>query len=108
MLLHQRSVPLAQYCVSAHRTVPRHPGGKSVGKAPPFLMHAVDFRKLVSNFTLLSGGEVLGKLLAFATFTYLARTLGPKSFGYLEFTIALMVFFTLLTDFGTSPFGARE
>ncbi len=71
-------------------------------------MHTSDIRKLISNFTFLSGGEVAGKILTFAAFTFLARVLGPRHFGYLEFTIALLVFFSLMTDSGTSTFGARE
>ena len=34
--------------------------------------------------------------------------LGPSSFGKLEVALAIMVFFNLLVDFGTSPYGARE
>jgi O-antigen/teichoic acid export membrane protein len=62
----------------------------------------------VTNFTLLSGGEVLSKIFTFFAFAYLARVLSPNNFGYLEFTLAVMVFLTLFVDFGTSPFGARE
>lgn len=71
-------------------------------------MHTRDIRKLISNLTFLTGGEVVGKILTFAAFTFLARVLGPKHFGYLEFTIALLVFLTLMTDSGTSTYGARE
>ena len=71
-------------------------------------MPPVNLRQIVSNFTFLAGGEVLSKVCTFAAFTFLARALGPESFGHLEFTLAMMVFFTLLVDFGTSPYGARE
>lgn len=71
-------------------------------------MQTIRSRKLVTNFTLLSGGEVLSKIFTFFAFAYLARVLAPNNFGYLEFTLAVMVFLTLFVDFGTSPYGARE
>lgn len=71
-------------------------------------MQSINFRQLASNFIFLSGGEVISKIFTFAAFVFLARILGPTNFGYLEFTLAVMVFFTLLVDFGSSPYGARE
>jgi O-antigen/teichoic acid export membrane protein len=71
-------------------------------------MESLKIRRLASNFTLLSGGEVVSKICTFAAFAYLARVLGPTHFGYLEFTLAIMVFFNLFVDFGSSPYGARE
>ncbi|PWT88131.1 MAG: hypothetical protein C5B54_11125 [Acidobacteria bacterium] len=67
-----------------------------------------DLRQLISNFSFLTAGEGLSKLLTFAAFTILARVFGPADFGTLEFTLAFMVFFNLFVDLGTSPFGARE
>ena len=71
-------------------------------------MQAISFRQLASNFSYLTAGEATSKLFTFAAFSMLARVLGPGNFGYLEFTLAIMVFFTLLVDFGSSPYGARE
>jgi O-antigen/teichoic acid export membrane protein len=68
----------------------------------------ITFRRLATNYTLLVAGEVFGKLFTFFAFMYLARTLGPVYYGHLEFTIAVLVFFTLFVDLGTSPWGARE
>jgi len=65
-------------------------------------------RRLAINFLFLSGGECTAKLLTFASFSYLARTLGPWQYGLLEFTLALMVFFTLPVDWGLGSYGARE
>lgn len=64
--------------------------------------------RLALNFAILSGGELISKLLAFAAFAYLARVLGPESFGYLEFALALVFFLTLISELGLGPFGARE
>ena len=71
-------------------------------------MEPFKLRKLAANFSFLTGGEIFSKICTFAAFTFLARTLGPQQFGYLEFTLAVMVFFTLFVDFGSSPYGARE
>lgn len=65
-------------------------------------------RRLAINFLYLSGGEIAAKLLTFASFTYLARTLHPASYGSVEFTLAVMVFFTLPVDLGLTWYGARE
>jgi len=71
-------------------------------------MNKARLKTLIVNFSFLSGGEILCKIATFAAFVYLARILGPKSFGYLEFTIAITFVFTLLIDLGTGPYGARE
>ena len=65
-------------------------------------------RKLALNFFLLVAGEMTAKLLTFASLTYLARTLGPTNYGFIEFTLAVMVFFTLPADLGLGSYGARE
>jgi PST family polysaccharide transporter len=71
-------------------------------------MHPVEPKRLAVNFLFLSGGEFGAKLLTFASFSYLARTLGPVSYGSVEFTLAVMAFFTLPTDLGLGTYGARE
>jgi O-antigen/teichoic acid export membrane protein len=63
---------------------------------------------LAVNYLLLAAGEFLTKLLAFTTFIYLARVLGPARYGSFEFTLAVMVFFTLAADWGLGAYGARE
>ncbi|HEY7336564.1 MAG TPA: flippase [Bryobacteraceae bacterium] len=63
---------------------------------------------LAANLIFLMAGEFTAKLLTFASFSYLARTLGPLDYGFIEFTLALMVFFTLPVDLGLGSYGARE
>jgi O-antigen/teichoic acid export membrane protein len=65
-------------------------------------------QRLATNLLFLLAGEFAAKLLTFATFSYLARTLGPRDYGFIEFTLALMVFFTLPVDLGLGSYGARE
>lgn len=65
-------------------------------------------RKLAINFLLLTAGEFTAKLLTFCAFFYLARVLGAERYGNLEFTLAVMTFFTLPADMGLGGYGARE
>src|SRR4051812_41402744 len=65
-------------------------------------------RRLAINFLFLSCGEFTAKLLTFASFSYLARALGAWQYGLIEFTLAIMVFFTLPVDLGLGAYGARE
>jgi O-antigen/teichoic acid export membrane protein len=69
---------------------------------------AAEPRRLAINLLYLSGGEFAAKLLTFVSFSYLARVLGPSNYGYVEFTLAVMVFFSLTIDLGLSWYGARE
>jgi O-antigen/teichoic acid export membrane protein len=63
---------------------------------------------LIFNFALLAGGELVAKLLTFVAFSFLARTVGASQFGLIEFTLAVMVFFTLPAEMGLGSYGARE
>lgn len=64
--------------------------------------------RLAANYVLLSAGEFIAKIFGLIAFAYLARVLGPQHYGYLEFTIALIFFFTLVVDCGLSAYVARE
>jgi O-antigen/teichoic acid export membrane protein len=64
--------------------------------------------KLTLNFVVLASAELLVKLLTFAAFAWLARTLGPERYGDVEFVVAMMAIFTLASELGLSDYGARE
>jgi len=68
----------------------------------------VEPRRLALNFLLLTVGEFTAKLLTFASFSHMAKVLGPWYYGLLEFTLAVMVFFTVPVDLGLGSYGARE
>jgi O-antigen/teichoic acid export membrane protein len=80
-------------------------GLAATGAASP---RAAEPRRLAVNFLYLSGAEFGAKLLTFLSFSYLARVLGPAHYGLVEFTMAVMVFFSLAVDSGLSTYGARE
>lgn len=68
----------------------------------------VPARRLAGNLLSLGAGEIAAKLLSIVAFTYLGRTLGPESYGRMEFAMAALVFFHLPADLGLSLYGARE
>ena len=69
---------------------------------------AAEPRRLAINLLYLLAGEFAAKLFTFASFSYLARTLGPRDYGFIELTLAVMVFFSLPVDLGLGSYGARE
>ena len=64
--------------------------------------------RLATNYVILSGGEFISKILAAVALAYLARVLGPESYGSLEFAIAIYFIVHLFVDSGLSYIGARE
>jgi len=72
-------------------------------------MHIVDLnrRSFVVRYLILFGGEGFSKLCAFGAFAYLARVLDPRSFGTVEFALAVTVFFVLGAESGVGAYGAR-
>src|SRR5579863_1476247 len=90
----ERSFPMPEVATAPATAVP--------------VVRAAEPRRLALNFLFLSGGEFTAKLLTFASFSYLAHILGAWHYGILEFTLAIMIFFTLPVDLGLGSYGARE
>jgi PST family polysaccharide transporter len=80
----------------------------SSAKSPAFAAPAAQPKRLAVNFAYLTAGEMTAKLLSFASFSFLAHHIGPANYGILEFTLSVMIFFTLPADLGLSWYGARE
>jgi O-antigen/teichoic acid export membrane protein len=53
-------------------------------------------------------GEIGSKLIAFLPSAYLARVLGPESFGVIGYAVAFISPFIILADFGLPIYGVRE
>jgi O-antigen/teichoic acid export membrane protein len=61
------------------------------------------------NFLTLGSGEALARLIAFAAIVYVARTLGPESYGIIELAAAIVLYFSRIADFGVDlGLGVRE
>jgi PST family polysaccharide transporter len=62
---------------------------------------AIQPARLRSNVAALSILQVMNYAVPLATVPYLVRVLGPAHFGLLAFAQALIVYFDLLTDYGS-------
>ena len=64
--------------------------------------------KLSKNFIWLAAANVVSSLFGAVLFIYLARVLGPDSFGYFSYAIAIVFFLANFVDMGLSTYGIRE
>ncbi len=56
----------------------------------------------------MAGANVASNLLSITLFIYLARALGPESFGLLSYIFTLVFFLANFVDLGLSTYGIRE
>ena len=64
--------------------------------------------KLIKDLLSLASGRVVSMLIGFAAFAYLARVLGPKAYGVVEFAIAITAFAAIIIECGVGPICVRE
>jgi O-antigen/teichoic acid export membrane protein len=60
------------------------------------------------NFLQLGSGELFTRLITFAATIYIARVLGPESYGIVGFALAVTLYLTWFTDFGIEQLAPRE
>ena len=66
-------------------------------------------RLVARNFLTLGSGEAIARLIAFAATVYVARVLGPESYGIIELAAAVALYFSRIADFGIDlGVGVRE
>ncbi len=65
-------------------------------------------RNLFQGFAVLSGGQVLSKIVGFFVFASLARTLEPEGYGTVEYVVGSAVFFETLVECGLGVVGVRR
>ncbi len=66
-------------------------------------------RLVARNFLTLGSGEAVARIIAFAATVYVARVLGPESYGIIELAAAIVLYFTRVADFGIDlGLGVRE
>lgn len=63
---------------------------------------------LHKNFSWMAGANVASNLFSVILFVYLARVLGPESFGLLSYIFTLVFFLANFVDLGLSTYGVRE
>ena len=64
--------------------------------------------RVLRNFSLQLGGELIGQAIAFVAAVYLARTLDAHGFGVWVFASSVLLYFTIVIDGGTGVWGMRE
>ena len=64
--------------------------------------------KLFKDYAVLASGQIVGRLLGFLAFAWLARALDPEAYGAVEYVIGLSVLITALVDGGTGVVGVRR
>ncbi|MEP7039013.1 MAG: oligosaccharide flippase family protein [Acidobacteriota bacterium] len=60
------------------------------------------------NLLILMSSEFAARGFTFVAFAYLARTLGQANYGFIAPAYAILMFCTLVADFGAGTFGTRE
>lgn len=65
-------------------------------------------RRVARNFLFMFAAQAVAALAGLASTAFLARTLGPETFGVLGFGIALLSYFGHIVVLGTDQYGARE
>lgn len=63
---------------------------------------------LLRQIGRLAAGDIVGKVLGFLAFVYLARVLGAERYGTLEFALSLLLYLSLLADGGLELWATRE
>jgi O-antigen/teichoic acid export membrane protein len=63
---------------------------------------------LFRDLLALSTGHVASKLVGFAAFAFLARTLGPEGYGVVEYLAGLSLVFVMMVDGGLGVAGVRR
>lgn len=64
--------------------------------------------RLSKNFIWLSAANIVSSAFGAVLFIYLARILGPDSFGHLSYAFTIAFFLVNFVDIGLSTYGIRE
>ncbi|HYN05820.1 MAG TPA: oligosaccharide flippase family protein [Vicinamibacterales bacterium] len=65
-------------------------------------------RGILTGVAALAGGEIGGRLVAFAATAWLTRKLGPDGFGIIGFATAISAYLLLATTTGFNDIGTRD
>lgn len=69
---------------------------------------SLDNKNLLSNFFSLTALQGVNMILPLITLPYLVRILGVETFGLLNFSLAIIMFFNLIVGFGFDLSATRE
>ena len=74
----------------------------------PFQVSRAGWRALLRSARTLVSGEVLSRLLGFASVFVMARAIEPEGFGIVTLGTTLVIFFSILVDAGTEVLSVRD
>jgi O-antigen/teichoic acid export membrane protein len=80
----------------------------SITTETPVQAAAAASGKVSSNFFSVGGGEVIGRVFAFASMLYAARHVGAASYGIVAFAATITLYLGKLADFGIETIGTDE
>ena len=69
---------------------------------------STSLKSVMRNTSFLLLGEIISKPLLFLAMVYLARVLSPDGFGKVNFALAIITYFILLSNMGVSLLGTRD
>lgn len=65
-------------------------------------------KSIVKNLTALFTGEVIARICHFISVVYVARVFGAAGFGAINFSLAIVAYFLMVTNLGLGEIGVRE
>lgn len=65
-------------------------------------------KSIVKNLTALFTGEVIARICHFISVVYIARVFGAAGFGAINFSLAIVAYFLMVTNLGLGEIGVRE
>jgi len=65
-------------------------------------------KNIVKNLTALFTGEVVARMCHFVAVIYIARIFGAAGFGAINFSLAIIAYFMMVTNLGLGEIGVRE